>query len=156
VDVEKFVKALQPRVYIMYTLLFIICGMCNLCMNKIGVAGGIWAWSVAACSCDLMKIVKYSENRCIKAFCHKSRIGLSVGNLVSSCSKCLIEVGVRYFGEIGRPSLFEFVPPPSIGEVFLVVSEMMSHDGDLVYWDVGVVLVGVSMSWVLGVKRSCF
>ena len=68
----------------------------------------------------------------------------------------MVEVGVGYFGEFGRPSLFHFVPPSSIGGVILVASGIMSDDGGSLYWDVGGVLVGVSMWWVLGVKRDCF
>jgi hypothetical protein len=42
---------------------------------------------VADCSCVLVKIVKSSGDRCVKACCHRSRIGLSVGTIVSSCSE---------------------------------------------------------------------
>ena len=56
---------------------------------------------VAACSCALVKIVNSSGDRCVKACCHKPRIGLSVGTLVSSCSKWLEEVGVGCISELG-------------------------------------------------------
>jgi len=56
----------------------------------------------------------------------------------------LVEVGVGCFGEFGKPSLLEFVPPPSIGGVLLVASGIMSDVGGSLYWDVGGVLVGVS------------
>ena len=68
----------------------------------------------------------------------------------------MVEAGVGCFGEFGRPSLFEFVPPPSIGGVLLVASGILSDDGGALYWDVAGVLVGVSMWWTLIVKRGCF
>jgi len=68
----------------------------------------------------------------------------------------LVEAGVGCFGEFGSPSLFEFVPPPSIGGVLLVASGITSADCGSRYWDVGGVLVGVSMWLVLCVKRGCF
>ena len=62
--------------------------MCDLCMNKVGVAGGgSGQGGVAACSFALVKIVKSSGDRCVKACRHKSRTGLSVGTLVSNCSE---------------------------------------------------------------------
>ncbi len=67
---------------------------------------------VSACSCALVKIVKSSGDRFTKACCHRSRIGLSVGTLVSSCSEWLEEVDVGCFGEFRYPSMFEFVPLP--------------------------------------------
>jgi hypothetical protein len=66
---------------------------------------------VAACSCVLVKILNSSGDMCVKACCHKSRIGLSVGTLVSRCSKLLIQVSVGCFGESGRPNMVEFVTP---------------------------------------------
>jgi hypothetical protein len=54
---------------------------------------------VAACSCTLLKTVKSSGDKFIEACCFKSKIGLSVGTLVSSCSKWLEGVGVGCFGE---------------------------------------------------------
>ena len=68
----------------------------------------------------------------------------------------MVEVGVGCFGEFGKPSLFDFVTPPIIGGVLLVASGIMSDDDGLLYWDVGGVLVGISMRWVLSVKRGCF
>ena len=47
----------------------------------------------------MVKIVKSSGDKFIKACCHRSRIGLSVGTLASSCSKWLEEVGVGCIGE---------------------------------------------------------
>ena len=43
-DVEECVKALKARVHIMYALPLTICEVYDLGMNKIGVAGGVWAW----------------------------------------------------------------------------------------------------------------
>jgi hypothetical protein len=44
VDIEEFVKPLKTLVYIVYALLFAICEVCDLSVNTIGVAGGVWAW----------------------------------------------------------------------------------------------------------------
>jgi hypothetical protein len=79
-----------------------------------------------------------------------------VCTLVSRCSEWLVKVDVGCFGEFGRLSLFEFVPPPSIEGVLLVASGIMSDDDGLLCWDVGGVLVGVSLWWILGVERGCF
>ena len=51
--------------------------------------------------------------------------------------------------------MFEFVPPPSVEGVILVASGIMSDDGGSIYFDVGGVLVGVSLWWVLGVEMDC-
>ena len=48
--------------------------------------------------------------------------------------------------------MFEFVPPPSVVGVLLVARGIRSDDGGSLYWDVGGVLVGVSLWWVLGVE----
>ena len=56
---------------------------------------------VAACSRALVKIVNSFGDRCVKACCHKPGIGLTVGTLVSSCSKWLEEVGVGCISELG-------------------------------------------------------
>jgi len=50
--------------------------------------------------------------------------------------------------------LFQFVPP-SVEGVLLVASGIMSDDGGCCIWDVGGVLVGVSLWWVLGVEMGC-
>ena len=65
----------------------------------------------------------------------------------------MVEVDVGCFGEFGRPSLLEFVPPPSVEGVLLVMRGIMSDDSGSLYWDVGGVLVGVFLWWVLCVVR---
>ena len=42
-DVEEFVNVLKARVYVMYTLPFTLCEVPDLGMNKIRVAGWVWA-----------------------------------------------------------------------------------------------------------------
>ena len=66
----------------------------------------------------------------------------------------MVEVGAGCFGEFGRPSLFNFYPPPSVEGVLLVASGIMSDDDGSLYWDVGGVLVGLSLWWVLGVEMG--
>ena len=55
---------------------------------------------IAACSYALVKIVNSSVDRCVKACCHKPRMGLSVGTLAATCSKLLEDVGVGCISEL--------------------------------------------------------
>ena len=60
----------------------------------------------------------------------------------------MVEIGVGCFGEFGRPSLFEFVPPPSVEGVLLVASGVMNDDCGFVvlgcWWGIsgGILVVG--------------
>ena len=51
--------------------------------------------------------------------------------------------------------MFEFVPPPSVEGILLLASGVMNDDGDSLYWDVGGVLVGKSLWWVLKFDMGC-
>ncbi len=53
-----------------------------------------------------MKLAKASGDSVDKASCQRSRMELSVGELVSSCRKWLVEVGGGYICGVGQPNLF--------------------------------------------------
>jgi hypothetical protein len=85
----------------MYNLPFTICEVFDLGINKIGASGRVWAWRSLSLFLCLGEILIFFGDRLSRACCHKSRIWLSVGALVSSCSKELEEVGVGRFGVLG-------------------------------------------------------
>ena len=90
-DIEKLKEASHACVYIVYALPFTVRKMGHLGVNKgLGYGHG----GVLSCSWAFVKVVNALGERVKRACCHRSKMGLSAGELLPMCNMRLEEVGM--------------------------------------------------------------